>query len=117
MKIYAITQGDYSDYHICALTVNKNKAERLKEIYSDEYDEAEIEEYEDSEAGEELRVPFIYWTGSNSAIPCSVLTQEGVNINRFGELVGAVVLSTDAEHAKKKAQDMIAKYKAEQEGL
>lgn len=30
MTIYAITKGYYSDYRICALTVSKDKAERLK---------------------------------------------------------------------------------------
>lgn len=35
MEIYVITKGTYSDYHICALTLDKEKAECLKKIYSD----------------------------------------------------------------------------------
>ena len=47
MKIYAITKGDYSDYHIIALTADKERAETLKKIYDDEWNVARIEEYED----------------------------------------------------------------------
>jgi hypothetical protein len=45
MKIYVITQGEYSDYHICAVTDDKERAKKLQLIYSDSYNAAEIEEY------------------------------------------------------------------------
>ena len=43
---YVITRGCYSDYEICAVTLNKDRAERLKQLYSNRIDEAEIEEWE-----------------------------------------------------------------------
>lgn len=43
---YIITRGCYSDYEICAVTLNKDRAERLKRLYSNRIDEAEIEEWE-----------------------------------------------------------------------
>lgn len=46
MKIYVITKGDYSDYHICAVATDRQKAELLKIFHSTDYDNAEIEEYE-----------------------------------------------------------------------
>lgn len=46
MKVYVITCGEYSDYHICSVTLDKEQAELLKVRYSDECDEAYIEEYE-----------------------------------------------------------------------
>lgn len=46
MIIYVITKGEYSDYGICAVTENKEKAELLKKYYSDEWNEAKIEEYD-----------------------------------------------------------------------
>lgn len=49
MKIYAITKGNYSDYHICRLTTDYEKAKRYKEAYSDKWGEAWIETYEDNE--------------------------------------------------------------------
>ena len=43
---YIITRGCYSDYEICAVTLDKDRAERLKQLYSNRIDEAEIEEWE-----------------------------------------------------------------------
>lgn len=57
MKIYAITKGDYSDYHICRLTTDYEKAKRYKEAYSDKWNEACIETYEDNENDEQM----LYW--------------------------------------------------------
>lgn len=44
-KIYAVTAGQYSDYHIVALTTNKEIAEAKMRV-SKEYD-VRIEEYDD----------------------------------------------------------------------
>lgn len=49
MIVYVITKGCYSDYHICGVTFDKDRAEKLVKFYSDGYDDAEIEEY-DTEA-------------------------------------------------------------------
>jgi len=46
MTIYIITKGEYSDYHICAVATTQERAEQLRKMYSDYYDEANIEEYE-----------------------------------------------------------------------
>lgn len=49
MIVYVITKGCYSDYQICGVTLDKNRAEKLVKFYSDGYDDARIEEY-DTEA-------------------------------------------------------------------
>ena len=54
MIVYVITKGCYSDYHICEVTTDKNKAEKLVRLYSDSYDNAKIEEYDTEEQHEEL---------------------------------------------------------------
>lgn len=46
MKIYVITKGEYSDYHICGVAVDKAEAKILARGYSDNWDEARIEEYD-----------------------------------------------------------------------
>ena len=46
MKVYIITEGDYSDYHICAVTLEKKQAEQLKKYFASNYSEPNIEEYE-----------------------------------------------------------------------
>ena len=49
--IYVITKGIYSDYHICAVATDKTRAEELRLFFSDQYEEANIEEYEDGKTG------------------------------------------------------------------
>lgn len=52
MKVYVITKGSYSDYHICAVTEDKKRAKRLRVIFSDRWDKATIKEYDTEEYGE-----------------------------------------------------------------
>lgn len=116
MKIYAITKGIYSDYHICALTTSKSKAERLQKIYSDKYDDADIEEYEDGE-GEDLRL--LWFCDENGLNPevRDYSSEEQVITNMHGEIQRVYLYAKDAEHAEKKAHDMLAQYRAERLGL
>jgi len=44
-KVYVITQGSYSDYHICAIFSDKKKAEEMVDFFNDEYEQATIEEW------------------------------------------------------------------------
>lgn len=47
MKVYVITKGCYSDYHICAVTTNPDEAEVLKTKFSSDcWGSARIEEYD-----------------------------------------------------------------------
>lgn len=46
MKVYVITKGEYSDYHICAVATDYEKACILQKRFSDKYDTAEIEEFD-----------------------------------------------------------------------
>ena len=52
MKIYIITKGSYSDYHICGVAVDLKEAERLQNINTDECDIACIETYDTEDNGE-----------------------------------------------------------------
>lgn len=62
MKVYVITQGIYSDYHICAVTLDAQEAERLRKVYDESGDRARVEEYEtdgpDAKKGMDGRVPY-----------------------------------------------------------
>lgn len=44
MKIYVVTDGEYSDYHIITATIDRSVAEKLAKKFG-----AEIEEYENAE--------------------------------------------------------------------
>ena len=55
MKVYVVTDGDYSDYHICGVYSTKELAEHGKALFSGRYGAAGVEEYElDDDKG----VPF-----------------------------------------------------------
>ena len=43
-KIYVVTRGDYSDYHIITATINKDIADQIAKKFN-----AEVEIYDDSE--------------------------------------------------------------------
>lgn len=117
MKIYAITKGKYSDYHICALTIDKDKAEKIKRKYSDMYEDTQIEEFEDGEGMDDN----LYWEYLCSKNDCYISNPEYGDEEEVceykGEIWGACLYAKDAEHARKKAQDMIAEYKARKEGI
>lgn len=50
MKIYVVTKGWYSDYHIITATTDKELAYKIKEKFNgDGYDEAYVEVFEDAE--------------------------------------------------------------------
>lgn len=43
-KLYAVTRGEYTDYHIITLTESRRRAKKIAEMY-----DANVEEYEDNE--------------------------------------------------------------------
>ena len=128
MKIYVITKGSYSDYHICAVTEEEEKAEQLKRLFSISYDWANIEEYDteefafikkDEKCFEVLKIKgnievkeknLDYYEMDNE-----VYTYWKRRPNDAG--IGTTVLAKDEEHAIKIAQDRFAEYEAEQKGI
>ena len=55
MKIYVITQGTYSDYRIRAVVTDEKQAEKLAKMYTDLFDEAEVEVYETDDYTDALK--------------------------------------------------------------
>lgn len=110
MEIYAITKGNYDAYHICGLTINKEKAKRLKRLYSDSYGEAIIEVFEDKEGSELNLFWFCNKDGKNPQIE-DYPENERVAVDKFGRIYGVYLYAKDEAHAEKKAHDMIAEYK------
>lgn len=116
MKIYAITKGTYSDYHICALTLDKEKAGRLKKVYSDSWGEAIIEVFEDGEGSELNLFWFCNQNGHNPQL-WEYPENEHVAVDRHGKIYGVYLYAKDEMHAEKKAHDMIAEYKAKKANI
>lgn len=127
MTIYVVTKGDYSDYHIITATLSKQKAENIAEIYSDEYENAEVEAYAELSDAEvetimsklELRFVFnIQQDGTVSEIDAVFQNKDKpkMDISHYGYICFSIP-ANDKEHAIKIARDMRAKYYAEKYGL
>lgn len=119
-KVYVIVKGEYSDYHICAVALERNIAEKLRDVYSDDDDEAIIEEYIPASGPESIRVMYTVEI-KNGEI--SVNTDEKGHIENLmdiyndGTWVILWVYAKDKEHAIKIAQDRRAIHLAKKEGV
>ena len=132
MKIYIITKGDYSAYHICAVSTDKKKVETLRKAFSDSWDEARIETYETDKFLTEIENGFkLYDCAMKENGDMSITTFESnldyidsadFKVGKYekGYMApgyGVYVWAKDKEHARKIAADKIAEFKAKKEGV
>lgn len=139
MKVYVITRGEYSDYGICAVSLDKDDAERKcatlnRNVRCGEY--CEIEEYDTDDmtvdTAEEVKKKFEMSvdgkTGEITWFSELYLTFEDYNSVGFYkeydfisdkhiEVVATLPTSTTEEQAKKIMIDRVEKFKAERAGL
>lgn len=74
-KIYVVTAGEYSAYHICGVTLDLETAQRMAKLHSTRWDPAEIEEYDTTEpAAISGQIVPVYSVEiySDSTLECSV---------------------------------------------
>ena len=138
MKIYVITKGSYSSYHICAVATDKKKAKKLAKIYTDRYDDAKVEEY-DTEDCEDLlsgKVPYevifdvagevldarkvIDVWDFNPVVSLTRVYEHGINFHcpgRYSAALSVGLYASSEEEAIKIAAEKRAKYLAEKNGL
>lgn len=123
MKVYIITEGDYSDYHICAVTLEKKQAEQLKKYFASDYSEPRIEEYETDfykplSDGLTLYEVCVAdgrcWTHK---VEYEIETYKVGFVRKNKERYYVPVYAVDESHAKKIGLDKIAEYKAKKEGV
>lgn len=127
MKVYVITKGEYSDYHICAVVDNKAKAELLKEALTDKWGGPYIEEYDTEDINidgylkyDEYIVDQDVTTGEMDVrkLKKSPDYIRGAQvIDEESNKLTTVVYADDAKKAIKIASDRFAKYRAEKCGL
>lgn len=127
MKVYIITKGDYSDYHICAVTTDKKKAEMLRKAYNDldGWRNARIETYDTDEFLTEIESGLkLYDCTMERDKPMFIFEVDLDYMNssdfkvRYNRSTYCVyVWAKDEEHALKIASDKIAEYKANKEGI
>ena len=131
MIVYVITAGEYSEYHICAVTLYKEKAEYLKKLYSDKWDAARIQEFDTEENPVTCELRTIYHLSINEKgrIPntCETYLPADVSFeNKFeltpaysagGYYFSASIAAQDMDHATKTALDKRAEMIADATGL
>lgn len=120
MKVYVITSGAYSEYHIMGVTLDRATAmefvERFNKRY--EFDPANVEEYDTDMFGSGDKLPFRVTVGDGSLQVHIDNMNLGGDVEEYGGGVySATVLADDEPTAAKIAFDKIAQYKAEKAGL
>lgn len=125
MKVYVITAGHYSDYHICAVAIDPVSAENLRLLYSDGWNGlASIETFDTEELPNRPKTCWSVGISDDGLIfKCferSILDDydngKEVDINQVTHGYGSYhvyVIAYNKEHAKKIASDLIAQYKYE----
>lgn len=123
MKLYAITDGEYSDYGIITLTADEKKAERLAKMLN-----ANVEEYEDGEydtvlnhEGESIYNVYFRYCQSGAQSVCKVDSPLWCNdvdkVRDCNTFAIVPVWAKDMTSAAKKAADIYSKWNAERLGL
>ena len=126
MKIYVVTRGDYSDYHICGVAVDKKRAEITAKLNSDYMYTANIEEYDSEEySGNEKK----QWMVRFFVKDPPEVTKKWFDRDIMHKLPlvkqyicshathVAYVQADDEAHALKIAEDALAQYKAQKAGI
>ena len=124
MKIYVITSGEYSDYTIEGVTLDRKKAQCVAKLLDRSRKSVHIKEYNsDMFTGNEK----IQWYISFTADGSYCATEMDFCADRLNRLpmvykskrggYNVYIQADDKEHALKIAQDELARYKAEKEGI
>lgn len=123
MKIYVVTKGQYSDYGIITATTDEELAKKIAEKFSDEYDKAKVEVYEDAEF---MLKPayFIRFNTSGEVVElkdvsCNEYYYDGTNNCHFDacDRVYVTVIADNAETAIKIANEKRAEFLARKAGI
>lgn len=133
MKLYAVTKGEYSGYHIIALTADKDVAEKLAKKYSNRTNlycftgEARVEEYEDGVVLVDRDCYFVRVVGGNVTEVVAPNTEEAwfdEEEELYNESVGEAsmndsyytyVLARNPNEAAKIGKDRVMQYIASRE--
>ncbi len=117
MIVYVITKGEYSDYSIYGVAIDKKRAERIRDFISDKWERAEIEEYDTEnwqplEEGKKAYNVIISDSGSVKCYLTDAFFDDKEHCDRWSDNAYHLrVWAKSEEHAKKIAQDRVAELK------
>lgn len=122
-KIYVVTKGIYSDYHIITATTDEKLAYEIAKKFSGKYEEADVEIYEDAEIV--LRPLYEVEFDKNGDIRAvrdesysGYLYRKANEYYAYRWGGGSVYVITDnADHAVKIANEKRAEYLAREAGI
>lgn len=117
MKVYIITKGEYSDYSIYAVAIDKQRAEELKRYFTDNCDDAIIEEYDidDYKPIHEGKTQYCVYFRTDGTVyihkPSWFEKDQNKIIKDFNYGHKIYLWAIDEAHALKIASDKFAEYK------
>lgn len=126
MKVYVLTSGEYSCYHILGVLLDEEQAKIAAEVMSDRRNDVEVETY-DTDDLKFIKPGWKYWSIGFSERDHAVT--DIICHNHFGsldepDLYGEYhknwyvdVYAEDEKYAIKNASDRLSKYLAEQNNL
>lgn len=123
MKLYAVTAGEYSDYHIITLQADEEKAQKIAEVLKRscfDYEETiDVEEFESDDWEDDPRPVWLVrsYNGNIHDISVTGGTNEHTKIIRHAGIRLDMVKAKTSEQARKIVQDRLAEEKARKEGL
>lgn len=126
MKVYVITKGEYSDYHICAVATDPEKADALAKFYSTKYDSAVVEERDTEDAPDLTKGTNLFRICFSPSGDVTDISGEDPDFYEDGEIrefviepgfVYVVVQANTQEDAIKIGAERRAKYLAQKMGL
>lgn len=122
-KIYVVTKGDYSDYHIITATTDKKLANEIAKKFSNGWGKAKVEIYKNAEIM--LKPIYLVRFGLNgdvveiSSASTNEYMYEDINQCAFdhSKQVFVIVIADDADHAIKIANEKRAEFLARKAGV
>jgi len=126
MKIYVVTEGSYSDYHIVGVSDDMETARKIAE-----YRGAEVETYDTNDFTDD-RLLWVYtwrtWYDDygekqeRESLECRMPDEVDREVNKIYQSgdksrYKVVVKAKDRDHALKIARDMVAQYRAKEAEL
>lgn len=123
MKIYVVTEGSYSDYHIVGVSDDMETAWKIAE-----YRGAEVETYDTNDFTDDRLLWVYIWRTwyddygekqERESLECRMPDEVYEEVNKVTRtcdktIYKVVVKANDRDHALKTARDMVAQYRAKE---
>lgn len=124
MKVYVITRGVYSGYHICGVSLDKKEAQTIAQLCSDGLETAKVETYDSKEFSPFVKGGKYYcvWLRGESVTTYEtniedyeLFGQNKVVYYKRDSRYSVYVIAKDREHAQKIGLDLIYQFKYKRE--